>query len=205
MDVEDLLPDRQKPVIPQRLTSSLTTERRTPGSPERLTPATTQECRPLMSSSTLLGRTLSPATSWSSSRTLPSSPSQRCPPQCSQVTQTPSLMTLRQEGARDIRINMEMDPFIKKTLEGIKKVAPNLRYRPKHHQRKKFKVIPYKFASIWRSTPTIFSKVEPSPMESLLPSVSWEKVNPGALKRLPVPTKFPVHSVSLTTLTLATS
>ena len=50
----------------------------------------------------------------------------------------------------DLVICKETDSFIKKALMAIKKVASNLRYKPKHLRRKKFKVFPYEFASVLR-------------------------------------------------------
>ena len=212
MDVEDLLPDRQKPVTPQRTVSDSfsddpeTSVSTTEGAQD---PGVTRET----DSSYFLGESDCDVSFNTTSEDSVSSDITEQQQDTSAITVTETSSTMlsgdsdsfsddsetsvsTEEGAQAIRTDMEMDPFIKKTLRGIKKVAPNLRYKPKHLRRKKFKVIPYEFASIWRNTPTIFSEVEPSPMESLLPSVSWEKVNPGALKRLPVPTKFPVHSVS---------
>ena len=97
-------------------------------------------------------------------------------------------------------VKQETDSFVKKTLMAIKKVAPNLRYKPKHLRRKKFKVIPYEFASVWRNCSSIFSEEKsssPSPStQSIVPKVAWEKVNMAALKKLPAPTTFPVQTAS---------
>ena len=59
-----------------------------------------------------------------------------------------SVMTT--EVTLDLVICKETDSFIKKALMAIKKVASNLRYKPKHLRRKKFKVFPYEFASVLR-------------------------------------------------------
>ena len=91
----------------------------------------------------------------------------------------------------------EMD-FLERTLKAIKKVAPNLRYKPKHLRRKKFKVVPYEFSSVWRNVSSIFSDEEDSNHSygSIMPQVTWEKVNVGGLKKLPTPKKFPILSAS---------
>ena len=64
--------------------------------------------------------------------------------------------------------------------------------------RKKFKVVPFEFASIWKNLSSIFTEEEaPSYVEECsLPRVAWEKVNRGALKKFPTPRLFAVHSVS---------
>ena len=61
-----------------------------------------------------------------------------------------SVMTT--EVTLDVGICKETDSFIKKALM----VAPNLRYKPKHLRRKKFKVIPYEFASVWRNCSSMY-------------------------------------------------
>ena len=103
------------------------------------------------------------------------------------------------KGAQDPGIIKETDPFISTLIKTIKKVAPNLCYKPKHLRRKKFKVVPFEFASVWRNLPAIFSDVE-SPTntnaEDSLPIIVMEKVNAGAIKRFPTPSKFPVMSAS---------
>ena len=95
---------------------------------------------------------------------------------------------------------IKKDSFISNVLNTIKKVAPNHQYKPKHLRRKKFKVVPFEFASIWRNISRIFpDEKEEAPSsipESALPRVAWEKVNKGALKKLPTPTLYPVQSVS---------
>ena len=103
------------------------------------------------------------------------------------------------EGAQDPGTIKEADSVIRKVLKFIKTVAPNLRYKPKHLRRKKFKVVPYEFASVWRNVSSIFSEEEESPsssMDTIGPKVSWEKVNVAALKKLPTPSSFPVHAAS---------
>ena len=103
------------------------------------------------------------------------------------------------EGAQDPGIIKEADSIIRKVLKSIKTVAPNLRYKPKHLRRKKFKVVPYEFASVWRNVSSIFSEEEESPsssMDTIVPKVSWEKVNVAALKKLPTPSSFPVQTAS---------
>ena len=104
------------------------------------------------------------------------------------------------EGAQDPGTIKEADSVIRKVLKSIKTVAPNLRYKPKHLRRKKFKVVPYEFASVWRNCSSIFSE-EKSPAsshstQSIVPKVAWEKVNMAALKKLPAPTTFPVQTAS---------
>jgi len=110
----------------------------------------------------------------------------------------PETSVSTEEGAQDPGINKEMDPFIMRTLKGIQKVAPNLRYKPKNFRRKKFKVVPYEFASVWKNLPSLFSTSEATRRTTveLQPVVNWEKVNISALKKFPAPVKFPVHSVS---------
>ena len=103
------------------------------------------------------------------------------------------------EGAQDPGTIKEADSVIRKVLKSIKMVAPNLRYKPKHLRRKKFKVVPYEFASVWRNVSSIFSEEEESPsssMDTIVPKVSWEKVNVAALKKLPTPSSFPVQTAS---------
>ena len=103
------------------------------------------------------------------------------------------------EGAQDPGTIKEADSVIRKVLKFIKTVAPNLRYKPKHLRRKKFKVVPYEFASVWRNVSSIFSEEEESPsssMDTIVPKVSWEKVNVAALKKLPTPSSFPVQTAS---------
>ena len=113
-------------------------------------------------------------------------------------TDDPETSVSTKEGAQDPGINKEMDPFIINTLRGIKKVAPNLRYKPKNLRRKKFKVVPYEFSSVWRNVSTIFSEVENAnhSFGSIMPKITWEKVNVGGLKKLPSPKQFPVLSAS---------
>ena len=88
--------------------------------------------------------------------------------------------------------------FVERILRTIKRVAPNLRYKPKHLRRKKFKVVPYEFSSVWRNVSSIFSEEENSNQSngSIVPKIAWEKVNVGGLKKLPNPKKFPVLSAS---------
>ena len=114
-------------------------------------------------------------------------------------TDDPKTSVSTEEGAQEPGIIKETDPFIMRTLRGIKKVAPNLRYKPKNLRRKKFKVIPYEFASVWKNVSSIFSEDEGSnhSKETILPKVAWEKVNVGGLKKLPSPKKFPILSASL--------
>merc|ERR1711988_1461242 len=82
--------------------------------------------------------------------------------------------------------------FVERILRTIKRVAPNLRYKPKHLRRKKFKVVPYEFSSVWRNVSSIFSEEENSNQSngSIVPKIAWEKVNVGGLKKLPTPKKF---------------
>ena len=103
------------------------------------------------------------------------------------------------EGAQDLGIVKEADTFIMKALKAIKTVAPNLHYKPKHLRRKKFKVIPYEFASVWKNVSSIFSEetVNSSNYQvSVIPKVAWEKVNVAALRKLPTPKSFPILSAS---------
>ena len=90
------------------------------------------------------------------------------------------------------------DQFISNILKAMQRITPNLRYKPRHLRRKKFKVVPYEFASIWRNLHSIFNEKEAPNyiQESALPQVAWEKVNKGALKKFPTPSLFPVSSVS---------
>ena len=102
-------------------------------------------------------------------------------------------------GAQDPGVIKEADYFIRKALKAIKAVAPNLKYKPKHLRRKKFKVIPYEFASVWRNVSSIFSEEEEGSrhnQESFMPEVAWERVNVAALRKLPVPKNFPILSAS---------
>ena len=114
-------------------------------------------------------------------------------------TDDPGTSVSTEKGAQDPGITKETDPFISTLIKTIKKVAPNLCYKPKHLRRKKFKVVPFEFASVWRNLPAIFSDVE-SPTntnaEDSLPIIVMEKVNAGAIKRFPTPSKFPVMSAS---------
>ena len=60
-------------------------------------------------------------------------------------------------------------------------------------------MVPYEFASVWRNVSSIFSEEEESPSSStdtIVPKVSWEKVNVAALKKLPTPSSFPVQTAS---------
>ena len=114
-------------------------------------------------------------------------------------TDDPGTSVSTEKGAQDPGITKETDPFISTLIKTIKKVAPNLCYKPKHLRRKKFKVVPFEFASVWRNLPAIFSDVE-SPTntntEDSLPIIALEKVNAGALKKVPSPSHFPVQSAS---------
>ena len=89
------------------------------------------------------------------------------------------------------------DQFITTILKAIKRIVPKLQYKPRR-MRKKFRVIPFEFASIWRNLPSIFTEVETlsAVQECALPKVSWERVNRGALKKIPTPSKYKIHSVS---------
>lgn len=88
------------------------------------------------------------------------------------------------------------DPFINTMLGLFKKIAPSSRYKPKHLRRKKFSIVPYEFASMWRSLPNLYTEKETSIQEIIRPRVAWHKVNPGALQRFPRPDMFPIMSVS---------
>ena len=114
-------------------------------------------------------------------------------------TDDPETSVSTEKGAQDPGIIKETDPFISTLIKTIKKVAPNLCYKPKHLRRKKFKVVPFEFASVWRNLPSIFSEDESSNItniEDSLPGIAFEKVNSGAIKRFPTPSKFPVMSAS---------
>ena len=89
-------------------------------------------------------------------------------------------------------------PLTSTLIKTIKKLALNLCYKLKHLRRKKFKVVPFEFASVWRNLPAIFSDVE-SPTntntEDSLPVIALEKVNAGALKKVPQPLSCPVSFI----------
>ena len=93
-------------------------------------------------------------------------------------TDNPGTFVSTKKGAQDPGITKETDPFISTLIKTIKKVAPNLCYKPKHLRRKKFKVVPFEFASVWRNLPAIFSDVE-SPTntnaEDSLPIIALER------------------------------
>ena len=111
----------------------------------------------------------------------------------------PETSVSTEKGAQDPGITKETDPFISTLIKTIKRVAPNLCYKPKHLRRKKFKVVPFEFASVWRNLPSIFSEDQSSNItntEDFLPGIAFEKVNSGAIKRFPTPSKFPVMSAS---------
>ena len=111
------------------------------------------------------------------------------------ITDDSQMSVSTKKGAQDIQVNS--DPFISSILKTIRKVAPNLSYKPKHLRRKKFKVVPFEFAAVWRNLPDIFSDVETrTKQDNIYPEVCWERVSKGALRKIPTPSRFPVHSVS---------
>ena len=115
--------------------------------------------------------------------------------QCNSVSQRESPLLSGQ--ARDPEAVRVTDPIISSILKTIKRVAPNLRFKPKHLRRKKFKVVPFEFASVWRNLPSIFSDVEVhDAAECSLPTIAWEKVNVSGIKKLPKPERFSILSVS---------
>ena len=88
------------------------------------------------------------------------------------------------------------DPFLNTIIGVYKKIAPNGRYKPKHLRRKKFSIVPYEFASMWRSLPNLYEEKEMPNQEIIRPKVAWHKVNPSALRRFTRPGMFPIMSVS---------
>lgn len=88
------------------------------------------------------------------------------------------------------------DPFINTIIGIYKKIAPNGRYKPKYLRKKKFSIVPYEFASMWRSLPNLYTEKELPTQEIIRPKVAWHKVNPSALRRFTRPGMFPIMSVS---------
>ena len=88
------------------------------------------------------------------------------------------------------------DPFLNTIIGVYRRIAPNGRYKPKHLRRKKFSIVPYEFASMWRSLPNLYEEKEMSSHKITRPKVAWHKVNPSALRRFTRPGMFPIMSVS---------
>ena len=88
------------------------------------------------------------------------------------------------------------DPFLNTIIGVYKKIAPNGRNKPKHLRRKKFSIVPYEFASMWRSLPNLYEEKEMTNQKIIRPKVAWHKVNPSALRRFTRPGMFPIMSVS---------
>ncbi len=65
------------------------------------------------------------------------------------------------------------DPFLNTILGIYKKVAPNYRYKPKYLRRKKLSIVPYEFASMWRSLPNLYKEKEMPNQEIIRPKVAW--------------------------------
>ena len=103
------------------------------------------------------------------------------------------------ETSEEPKVINQMDPFINTILQGFKNFAPNLRYKPKYLRGKKYRVIPFEFASLWKNLPSLFTEKEVSQQQKvIMPRVAWEKVNKSALSKLPKPSSYPIHSVSPT-------